>query len=59
MTEDERNTLLVEMTEAVAERVLYGSYTQTQALSIAGAQAVSMLGVHARLIRRAGGRWRA
>jgi glutamate dehydrogenase len=32
--------------------VLYGSYTQTQALSIAGAQAVSMIDVHARLIRR-------
>ena len=32
--------------------MLYGSYTQTQALSLAVAQAVSMLDVHARLIRR-------
>ena len=54
MTGDERNRLLEEMTGAVAKHVLYGSYTQTQALSIAGAQAVSMLGVHERLIRRLG-----
>jgi glutamate dehydrogenase len=52
MTEDERNALLVQMTDAVGGQVLYGSYTQTQALSVAGAQAVSMLDVHARLIRR-------
>jgi glutamate dehydrogenase len=52
MTEDERNALLVQMTDAVGAQVLYGSYTQTQALSLAGAQAVSMLDVHARLIRR-------
>ncbi len=51
MTAEERNQLLVEMTDAVAERVLYGSYTQTQAMSLALAQAVSMVGVHARLIR--------
>ncbi|HEY1568669.1 MAG TPA: NAD-glutamate dehydrogenase, partial [Solirubrobacteraceae bacterium] len=52
MTQDERNALLVSMTDAVGGRVLYGSYTQTQALSLAGAQAVQMLDVHARLIRR-------
>ena len=52
MTDDERNDLLVQMTDAVSAQVLYGSYTQTQALSLAGAQAVSMLDVHARLIRR-------
>ncbi|HEY1714770.1 MAG TPA: NAD-glutamate dehydrogenase [Solirubrobacteraceae bacterium] len=52
MTEEERNALLVQMTDAVGGQVLYGSYTQTQALSVAGAQAVSMLDVHARLIRR-------
>ena len=52
MTDEERNQLLEEMTGAVAERVLYASYTQTQAMSIAGAQAVSMLGVHERLIRQ-------
>jgi glutamate dehydrogenase len=52
MTSAERNQLLIEMTDAVAQGVLYGSYTQTQAVSIALAQAVSMLDVHARLIRR-------
>jgi glutamate dehydrogenase len=52
MTSVERNELLVEMTDAVAERVLYGSYTQTQAMSLAIRQAVSMVGVHARLIRQ-------
>ena len=52
MTEKQRNALLVEMTDAVAERVLYGSYTQTQAMSIAREQAASMVDVHARLIRR-------
>jgi glutamate dehydrogenase len=51
ITEDERNSLLVEMTDAVADKVLYGSYTQTQALSLARRQSVSMAGVHARLIR--------
>jgi glutamate dehydrogenase len=52
MTGDERNGLLVQMTDAVADRVLYGSYTQTQAMSLALGQNVSMLEVHARLIRR-------
>jgi glutamate dehydrogenase len=52
MTEAQRNQLLVEMTDAVADRVLYGSYTQTQAMSLALGQSVSMLDVHARLIRR-------
>ncbi|HEY2318230.1 MAG TPA: NAD-glutamate dehydrogenase [Solirubrobacteraceae bacterium] len=52
MNEDERNALLQEMTDAVGDQVIYGSYMQTQALSLAGAQAVSMLDVHARLIRR-------
>jgi glutamate dehydrogenase len=52
MTGDERNALLEQMTGAVGAQVIYGSYTQTQALSLAGAQAVSMLDVHARLIRR-------
>ncbi len=51
MTADERNALLSEMTDAVADTVLYGSYTQTQALSLALWQASSMAGVHARLIR--------
>ena len=47
-----RNALLAEMTDAVAEEVLYSSYTQTQALSVAERQARSMAGVHARLIRQ-------
>ncbi len=47
-----RNELLALMTDTVAERVLYASYTQTQALSLANHQAASMAGVHARLIRR-------
>ncbi|MBV8989179.1 MAG: NAD-glutamate dehydrogenase, partial [Solirubrobacterales bacterium] len=51
MTEKQRNELLHEMTDAVAERVLYGSYTQTQAMSLALAQAPPMIDVHARLIR--------
>jgi glutamate dehydrogenase len=52
MTEKQRNALLAEMTDAVAEQVLYGSYTQTQAMSLASEQAESMIDVHARLIRR-------
>ncbi len=51
LTEKQRNELLVEMTDAVAEQVLYASYTQTQAMSLAVAQAASMVDVHARLIR--------
>jgi glutamate dehydrogenase len=47
-----RNALLAEMTDAVAEEVLYASYTQTQALSVAERQARSMAGVHARLTRQ-------
>ena len=39
------------MTDAVAEEVLYGSYTQTQALSLAVRQSVTMRDVHARLLR--------
>jgi glutamate dehydrogenase len=52
MSVQERNELLVEMTDAVGESVLYGSYAQTQALSLALAQAAPMVDVHARLIRR-------
>ena len=39
------------MTDAVAERVLRGSYTQTQALSLARFQAPAMLDVHDRFMR--------
>ena len=51
MSTAERNRLLVQMTDAVAEQVLYGSYTQTQAMSLALTQAGSMVSVHERLIR--------
>ncbi len=51
MTEKQRNELLHEMTDSVAERVLHGSYAQTQAVSLALAQAPPMVDVHARLIR--------
>ena len=51
MTAKQRNALLAEMTDAVAERVLRGSYTQTQALSLARAQAPAMLDVHDRFMR--------
>ncbi|MGZ6725253.1 MAG: NAD-glutamate dehydrogenase domain-containing protein, partial [Solirubrobacteraceae bacterium] len=50
MTSKQRNALLTEMTDAVADQVLYGSYTQTQAMSLALAQAAPMVDVHARLI---------
>ena len=52
LSEEDRNELLVEMTDSVAEQVLYASYTQTQAISLALFQARSMIDVHARLIRR-------
>ena len=52
MTAKQRNALLRELTEAVAERVLHGSYTQTQAMSLALAQAGPMVDVHHRLLRR-------
>jgi glutamate dehydrogenase len=50
MTFKQRNALLFEMTDAVADQVLYGSYTQTQAMSLALEQAAPMVDVHARLI---------
>ena len=51
MTFKQRNELLAEMTDAVGRQVLYASYTQTQAISLALAQAPPMIDVHARLIR--------
>ena len=51
MTEKQRNLLLAEMTDEVAELVLRNNYLQTQALSLAASQAGSLLEVHARLIR--------
>ena len=52
LTAKQRNKLLAEMTDAVGERVLRGSYLQTQALSLALAQAPAMLDVHDRMMRR-------
>ena len=49
---DDRNNLLVEMTDPVAAQVLYASYRQTQAINLALAQAGPMIDVHARLMRR-------
>jgi glutamate dehydrogenase len=51
MTDKQRNELLAEMTDEVARLVLRDSYTQTQALSLARAQAPGMLDVHDRFIR--------
>jgi glutamate dehydrogenase len=50
LTPKQRNELLVEMTDAVAERVLKDNYEQSETLSLAEAQAASMLDVHARFI---------
>jgi glutamate dehydrogenase len=52
LSEKSRNELLVEMTDSVAEQVLYACYAQSQAISLALAQAQPMIDVHARLIRR-------
>jgi glutamate dehydrogenase len=52
LTEEQRNELLAEMTDEVSAHVLAGSYSQTQALSLSVYQAVSMLDVHTRMIRR-------
>ena len=51
MTEKHRNALLREMTDSVGERVVYGSYTQTQAMSLEAQHAASMVDVHQRLVR--------
>ncbi|HXV57787.1 MAG TPA: NAD-glutamate dehydrogenase [Gaiellaceae bacterium] len=50
LTVKQRNELLAEMTEDVGRLVLRNNYRQTQALSLAAANAASMLGVHARQI---------
>jgi glutamate dehydrogenase len=51
LTEKVRNQLIADMTDEVADLVLRDNYEQTQALSLALAQAPAMLDVHARLIR--------
>ena len=52
MTEKQRNRLLEDMTDEVAALVLRNNYLQTQALGVAAGQALSLLEVHSRLIRR-------
>jgi glutamate dehydrogenase len=51
LTEKQRNELLVEMTDAVAALVLQDNYEQTETLSLAQANASSMLDVHQRFLR--------
>jgi glutamate dehydrogenase len=51
LTEKQRNELLVEMTDAVAALVLQDNYEQTETLSLAEANAASMLDVHQRFLR--------
>lgn len=50
MTLEQRNALLLDMTDAVAERVLHSNYKQTQALSLAQGQAARSMGEYRRLI---------
>jgi glutamate dehydrogenase len=50
LTPKQRNDLLVEMTDSVAEQVLKDNYEQSETLSLAEQQAASMLDVHARFI---------
>jgi glutamate dehydrogenase len=51
LTEKQRNELLVEMTDAVAALVLQDNYEQTETLSLAEANAGSMIDVHQRFLR--------
>ncbi|MEZ5668592.1 MAG: NAD-glutamate dehydrogenase [Alphaproteobacteria bacterium] len=51
MTRKQRDALLVDMTDEVAELVLQDNYLQTQALSVAQAQAGRALPAHQRLMR--------
>jgi glutamate dehydrogenase len=50
LTERQRNEVIAEMTDEVAELVLRDNHGQTEALSLAREQAASMVDVHARLI---------
>ncbi|MEA2407318.1 MAG: glutamate dehydrogenase [Thermoleophilaceae bacterium] len=51
LTEKQRNELLVEMTDEVAALVLQDNYEQTETLSLAEANASSMVDVHQRFLR--------
>jgi glutamate dehydrogenase len=50
LTPKQRNELLVDMTQAVADQVLRDNYEQTETLSLAESNAASMADVHARFI---------
>jgi glutamate dehydrogenase len=52
LTERQRNDLLTQMTDSVAELVLKDNYEQTETLSLSEAQAAGMIDVHGRLLRR-------
>jgi glutamate dehydrogenase len=52
LTVKQRNALLAEMTQSVADLVLKNNYEQSETLSLAEAQASSMIDVHARLLER-------
>src|SRR4029077_12095343 len=52
LTRADRNQLLHEMTDEVAEQVLEHNYQQNRTLAAARAQAPQMLHVHARYIRK-------
>ncbi len=51
LTGKQRNALLAEMTDAVAALVLQDNYEQSESLTLAEAQAGSMVDVHQRFIR--------
>ena len=51
LTEKQRNSLLVEMTDDVAALVLQDNYEQAETLSLAEANAPSMFDVHERFLR--------
>ncbi len=51
LTEQQRNTLLAEMTDEVAALVLRDNYFQTQSLSISGRLGIALLDAQARFIR--------
>jgi glutamate dehydrogenase len=51
LTHEERNHLLAEMTDEVAEQVLRNNYLQTQAISLLEANASERINEHAYLIR--------
>jgi glutamate dehydrogenase len=52
LTMRQRNDLLTQMTDSVAELVLRDNYEQTETLSLSEAQAAGMIDVHGRFLRR-------